>query len=454
LLQSRHNESIRETFLIDPVGDAISGPINAGVYNATVRPWFAGIVVVVVVVVFVVVLTFCRCCSFCCCWGFAIVYGYLRVCFNWKWSWCQFGTYCCNVSIVLLLLFFHSFQQHQGLSSVVAIYEDLEPPVFFDFEAPYFVTSNKTTPTPPPSQRPIKIVIAADLSLQFLTTFLSNLRIGKTGEAFVVDRSGVFVATSQPTRLSSSVSLATSLVHVSMISDELINKTMTVLLAQNTQRPIDVSNHSDYFRLQNVSTVFIQVAGKQFRVSASRFITLDWYVVVLVPDDDYVSSATWNFYVALIIGLCITFVVAVLFFLFAAIVTRPLQRMRRNMEIITKDLNFVDDNEDLSHLSEMDSMQQSFFRLKKGLLSFSRYVPLSVVRLLIANNASAELGVEPCEATSFFSDIAGFTSLSEAISPATLMIVLEEYFDSMSGIISKHSGVVGDYIGDAIFAFW
>jgi adenylate cyclase len=158
--------------------------------------------------------------------------------------------------------------------------------------------------------------------------------------------------------------------------------------------------------------------------------------------------------VALIIGLSITFVVAVAFFFFSAIVTRPLMRMQHNMEVITKDLSFADDNEHLSHLSEVDSMQRSFFRLKKGLLSFSRYVPLSVVRLLIANNASAELGVEPCEATSFFSDIAGFTTISEAYSPPVLMAVLEEYFDSMSKIISDSSGVVGDYIGDAIFAFW
>jgi adenylate cyclase len=52
------------------------------------------------------------------------------------------------------------------------------------------------------------------------------------------------------------------------------------------------------------------------------------------------------------------------------------------------------------------------------------------------------------------SDIEGFTSISEKVTPSELITSLEEYFNSMSDIIQDLQGCVGDYIGDAIFGFW
>src|SRR5690349_15010226 len=57
-------------------------------------------------------------------------------------------------------------------------------------------------------------------------------------------------------------------------------------------------------------------------------------------------------------------------------------------------------------------------------------------------------------ATSFFSDIVGFTSIAEQISPNDMVVVLKTYFNEMSNIIISHNGVVGDYIGDAVFAMF
>jgi adenylate cyclase len=56
--------------------------------------------------------------------------------------------------------------------------------------------------------------------------------------------------------------------------------------------------------------------------------------------------------------------------------------------------------------------------------------------------------------TVFFSDLAGFTSISESMTPRDLVAVLNEYLTTMSEIIFRHGGVVDKYIGDAIMAFW
>src|SRR5262249_2320593 len=58
------------------------------------------------------------------------------------------------------------------------------------------------------------------------------------------------------------------------------------------------------------------------------------------------------------------------------------------------------------------------------------------------------------EITTLFSDIAGFTTLSEQMEPDVLVATLGEYFDRMSREILEKHGTVDKYIGDAVMAFW
>jgi len=56
--------------------------------------------------------------------------------------------------------------------------------------------------------------------------------------------------------------------------------------------------------------------------------------------------------------------------------------------------------------------------------------------------------------TVFFSDLAGFTDLSEALTPEELGKVLNIYLEEMSSIILREKGTIDKFIGDAIMAFW
>ena len=97
-------------------------------------------------------------------------------------------------------------------------------------------------------------------------------------------------------------------------------------------------------------------------------------------------------------------------------------------------------------------------RKQKALIKnvFSHYISAAVVNELVANPEKAKLGGDRRELTVFFSDIAGFTTISEAFhtKPEGLVELLNEYLDEMTAIILKHQGTLDKYEGDAIMAFW
>lgn len=85
--------------------------------------------------------------------------------------------------------------------------------------------------------------------------------------------------------------------------------------------------------------------------------------------------------------------------------------------------------------------------------AFSRYVAPDMVDR-IAERGEAVLAGEQREVTLMFTDIRGFTSLSEKLDPSQVVSVLNRYFTPMTAIIRNSGGTVDKFIGDAIMAFW
>ena len=85
---------------------------------------------------------------------------------------------------------------------------------------------------------------------------------------------------------------------------------------------------------------------------------------------------------------------------------------------------------------------------------FREYVPPEVVAKMERNPAKYDMP-RSTELTILFSDVRGFTSISEALKPEELREYINEYLTAMSMIIrSRYRGTLDKYIGDAIMAFW
>ena len=86
--------------------------------------------------------------------------------------------------------------------------------------------------------------------------------------------------------------------------------------------------------------------------------------------------------------------------------------------------------------------------------AFGRYVAPAVVERLAADPSVLRLGGEERRVTLMFSDLRGFTTLSEGKSATELTAFLNAYLTPMTDIVLSRRGTVDKYIGDAIMAFW
>ncbi|MBN2424650.1 MAG: adenylate/guanylate cyclase domain-containing protein [Calditrichaceae bacterium] len=84
--------------------------------------------------------------------------------------------------------------------------------------------------------------------------------------------------------------------------------------------------------------------------------------------------------------------------------------------------------------------------------TFSHFVTKSVVDELLAHPEKIKLGGEKKVCTVLFSDVAGFTTISEQLSPEALVHLLNEYLTEMTNLVFKHDGMLDKYEGDAIMA--
>ncbi len=84
--------------------------------------------------------------------------------------------------------------------------------------------------------------------------------------------------------------------------------------------------------------------------------------------------------------------------------------------------------------------------------TFSHFVTKSVVDELLANPDKIKLGGEKKVCTVFFSDVAGFTTISEQLTPEELVHLLNEYLTEMTNIVFDYNGMLDKYEGDAIMA--
>ena len=210
---------------------------------------------------------------------------------------------------------------------------------------------------------------------------------------------------------------------------------------------------------------------------AFYFGPFDWYVLV--------TDTTANFYrevdeinnrTYFILGGA-TLLAVVMLLVFAGVLMGPLSRMVILMNEV-RETNDLSRRVDIEYKDEIGAMARTFNvmladlegaydqikgfafsavvarRNERKIRSiFQKYVPKDVIDQVLSNPDSALVGENRVLAI-LFSDIRGFTTISEGFTPDELVKSLNRYFGAMVDIIDAHKGITDKYIGDAIMAFF
>ncbi len=178
-----------------------------------------------------------------------------------------------------------------------------------------------------------------------------------------------------------------------------------------------------------------------------------WLIGLVIPEDDVLAGAKRHAWISLIVGAIVLVVALLLSVWTSAQVARPLEALARDTEAISR-LELEPRPAGHSIILEVDRLADATEAMKTSLRSFRKYVPADLVARLMRSGQEAVLGGERRRLTIYFSDIAGFTSISEAMEPEALVEHLGEYLQALSEQVLASGGTVDKYIGDAIMAFW
>jgi adenylate cyclase len=276
-------------------------------------------------------------------------------------------------------------------------------------------------------QKEIIAVVAADLTFVQLSRFLSQQMIGKTGRAFMVDREGEI-------RIPHNNQIENASITESVVSD--VMKWYSV----NPNRPDFVFNNQGVDYLAYVSPVTV-ITGRE------------WLIVIIAPLKDFFESLLklQRDVILIIIGVLV--ISSLIIAYFAQKISAPIVTLANEVNKITQ-LELESETRVKSNIKEIFLIDHSIAALRRALRSFARYVPKAVVKELFQKGEEINLGGEKKQITIFFSDIAGFTTIAEALPIDVLTPLLAEYFDVMTKIIQESRGTIDKFMGDGIMAFW
>ena len=202
-----------------------------------------------------------------------------------------------------------------------------------------------------------------------------------------------------------------------------------------------------------------EIDGETYLCAATSFprdTGLDWTILVVMPEEDILGivhrNSVWTGVAAVLIAL--------LFLILGQWTARrrlsgPLAAVAHDLEVMARFETDVEPRVKASSISEVQGMVRAREAMRGGLRSFEKYVPADLVRELMRSGQEAKLGGEERELTVMFSDVVGFTGITEAVGePRLLVESLSRYLGAMSDEIARTGGTVDKYIGDAIMAFW
>src|SRR5262249_24022539 len=135
------------------------------------------------------------------------------------------------------------------------------------------------------------------------------------------------------------------------------------------------------------------------------------------------------------------------------VVSAPLERLAHNVSQIEKwgaeSLPSVNSN-----VREIALLSRAVDRLDATVKSFAAFVPVGLVKELLASDQKLQLGGHSRFLTIFFSDIEAFSTLSEEVPTQELLLRVSAHLEVLTKAVNEEHGTIDKFVGDGVMAFW
>jgi adenylate cyclase len=278
-------------------------------------------------------------------------------------------------------------------------------------------------------------VLAVIIENTRLAQFLSQLSVGKSGAAFILGRDGAVIAAPDPDA---------DEVHMQR-TDQPLLPVAQMAFKQAGASPGDENDKSRRMRMVS--------AGDGYAVTLTTLAFPGWTLATVIPEAEFLGPIETTIR-RLLIGLAFLVIASGILSAWLArrVIAQPLITVVDELRHVERfELDQV--RRHPSRVVELANLSTAIADMAGGLAAFRKYIPADLVRTLLRQGIEPRPGGSIRMLTVMFTDIAGFTGLSERLGDQIIPL-LSRYLDTVSREVTGHSGTIDKFIGDAVMAFW
>jgi adenylate cyclase len=285
-------------------------------------------------------------------------------------------------------------------------------------------------------------VIAADLKLDTFSDFVQTQRPGEHGIVLIFDSTGSLLAHPDFAQYVTNAMTHPSRPQLPNIKD--INSGVAAAVLRG-------SHGRDYY---DGNIRYDQGNGYLFRLA--KFPLGEQHnanILLLAAQGDFVQDVRRLQFTGLILAIIAGAAFVPLVWIFGSGMSRSLKDITAQATRLQK-LAAPDPSPVASRIKEIHELGSTVNLAQRTIRSFARFVPKEIVRGVMDNSISTELGGVREEVTVVFSDVRDFTTIAESADPDMLMRQTSRYFSVLTEAFLAEGGTVDKFIGDAVMVFW
>jgi adenylate cyclase len=281
-------------------------------------------------------------------------------------------------------------------------------------------------------------VAAIDITLTGLGEYLAERKVSSGTLSYILDHQGRVIAASDLSKTYANVDGKLELTHITSLANELPAIAFSA-------RPRDSEGQFTF-----------TFEGKDYVASLASLTPefgKKWQLFIITPLADFTGAFHDNNMRLAAFGLLALAMQIVIIFFLTTIISAPLEKLAfkvtKIQELGSEQLPSVS-----SPIREISVLSKAIDTLDSAVKAFSAFVPIGLVSQLLHSDQKLELGGHSRFLTIFFSDLEGFSTLSEEMPSQELLLHVSAYLELVTKTVNQEHGTIDKFLGDGVMAFW